>query len=87
VQGTKLSARIAVAGCTSNRRWCDVASGRHRGWVHSAYLSNFSRRMQPVVFSVGPYWHLHYRGQPWYGSRSQWDAWGTPSFRPPPGWR
>ena len=37
-----------------------------------------------VIFAPGPYWDMHYRGRPWYGSRSQWDAWGTPSFRPPP---
>ncbi len=77
--------RVRVFGCTSGWRWCDVASGRNRGWVHSAYLTNVSRRMPIVTFSVGSYWDLHYRGRPWYGSRSQWDAWGTPSFRPPPG--
>jgi len=77
--------RVRVFGCTSNWRWCDVASGRNRGWVHSAYLSDVSRRTTPVViFAPGPYWDMHYRGRPWYGSRSQWDAWGTPSFRPPP---
>ena len=30
---------VRVFGCTSDRRWCDVASGRNRGWVHSRYLS------------------------------------------------
>jgi uncharacterized protein YraI len=77
--------RVRVFGCTSNWRWCDVARGRDRGWVHSAYLSNVSRRGTPVIsFSIGPYWDLHYRGRPWFGSRPQWDGWGTPSFRPPP---
>jgi len=81
-------AQVRVFGCTSGWRWCDVASGRNRGWVHSAYLTNVSRRTPIVRFSVGPYWDLHYRGRPWYGSRSQWAAWGTPSFAPPPGrWR
>ena len=77
--------RVRVFGCTSSWRWCDVASGRNRGWVNASYLSNVSRRVTPVVsFSVGPYWDLHYRGRPWYGGRSQWDGWGSPAFRPPP---
>lgn len=76
---------VRVFGCTSDRRWCDVASGRNRGWVHSRYLSNVSRGRTPTItFSVGPYWDLHYRGRPWYSSRSQWDGWGGPTFRPPP---
>ena len=76
---------VRVFGCTSDRRWCDVASGRNRGWVHSRHLSNMSRGRPPTIaFSLGPYWDLHYRGRPWYSSAPQWSGWGTPGFRPPP---
>ena len=77
--------RVRVFGCTSGWRWCDVASGRHRSWLSSAFLSSWSQRGTPIVtWSIGPYWDMHYRGQPWFGSRSQWDAWGSPAWRPPP---
>lgn len=76
--------QVRVFGCTSRPRWCDVASGRNRGWVNAGYLSNMRRNTPTVRFSIGPYWDLHYRGRPWYAGRSQWDNWGTPSFRPPP---
>ncbi len=76
---------VRVHGCTSGWRWCDVAAGRNRGWVHSRYLSTISRSRTPVVtFSVGSYWDQHYRGRPWYSSRNDWMGWGQPSFRPSP---
>ena len=75
---------VRVFGCTSRPRWCDVSNGRNRGWVNAGYLSNIRRGTPTVTFSIGPYWDLHYRGRPWYADRSQWDGWGTPSFRPPP---
>src|SRR4030095_8693933 len=56
---------VRVFGCTSDRRWCDVASGRNRGWVHSRHLSHRSRGRPPTItFSLGPYWDLRYRGRP-----------------------
>lgn len=77
--------RVAVFGCTSGWRWCDVAAGRNRGWVHSRYLSGPIRNRAPIIgFSVGSYWDLHYRAWPWYAQRGSWDGWGSPSFRPPP---
>lgn len=77
--------RVRVFGCTSGWRWCDVAAGRNRGWVHASYLSNMPRGRTPIVtFSVGPYWDLHYRGRPWYPGAPGWAGWGQPSWRPPP---
>ena len=84
---TTLPARapVRVAGCTNGWRWCDVNSGRDRGWVDARYLSSSIRGRAPIVrFSVGPYWDQHYRGRPWYASRGDWLNWGSPSFRPPP---
>jgi uncharacterized protein YraI len=76
---------VNVIGCTSGWRWCDIIAGPNRGWVYSRYLSSFVRGGAPIVtFSVGSYWGAHYRGRPWYSSRSAWNNWGSPSFRPPP---
>ena len=74
---------VRVAGCTSGWRWCDVSSGRNRGWVDARYLQNSVRRAPIVRFSVPSYWDRNYRGQPWYGNRNQWSNWGSPGFRPP----
>jgi uncharacterized protein YraI len=76
--------QVRLWGCTSGWRWCDVSARGRRGWVHSRYLSNISRRTPIIAFSVGSYWDLHYRGRPWYAGRPGWDAWGSPGFRPPP---
>ena len=71
---------VNVIGCTSGWRWCDVITGRTRGWVYSRYL-NFVRSRAPIItFSVGSYWGAHYRGRPWYSNRSAWNNWGSPSF-------
>jgi uncharacterized protein YraI len=84
---TWLSARtpVQVVGCTEGRHWCDVASGRTRGWIHARYLGNFVHSRTPLVtFSVAEYWDAHYPRRPWYSERSAWIDWGTPGFRPPP---
>lgn len=76
---------VSVAGCTEGWRWCDIVSGRTRGWVHAQYLTNVFRNRTPIVtFSVESYWDTHYRGRPWYADRSTWMGWGTPGFTPPP---
>jgi uncharacterized protein YraI len=76
---------VQVVGCTDGWHWCDVASGRTRGWIHSRYLGNFFRNRTPVItFSVADYWDAHYQRRPWYSERSAWIDWGTPGFRPPP---
>jgi uncharacterized protein YraI len=76
---------VNVIGCTNGWRWCDVVAGPWRGWVYSRYLSGPIRSWAPVItFSVGSYWGAHYRGRPWYSSRSSWNNWGSPGFRPPP---
>ena len=78
--------RVTVVGCTSGWRWCDISWGRRRGWVNSRYLGGFrpGGRTPIVRFSVDDYWNAHYRSSAWYSSRSQWNGWGQPSFRPPP---
>ena len=85
---TFLTARteVHVIGCTEGWRWCDIVSGRVRGWVDGTYLSGPFRnpRVPFITFSVGPYWDAHYIGRPWYASKDHWSNWGTPSFQPPP---
>ena len=86
-QVTRLQARtpVHVVGCTEGWLWCDIVSGRTRGWMHSQYLGNLFQSRTPVVtFSVETYWDANYRGRPWYRDRSAWVGWGTPGFRPPP---
>jgi len=80
-----MSANVHVFGCIPNRQWCDILSGRIRGWVRATDLSQSSRvRNAPTVtFSVADYWDAHYRTRAWFGSRDSWLAWGTPGFQPP----
>jgi len=75
---------VRVFGCTSGFRWCDVSSGRTRGWVDSRYLAHSVRRAPIIGFSVPNYWDRHYRGRPWYPNRNQWSNWGSPGWQPPP---
>jgi len=76
---------VRVFGCTANPRWCDVLSGRTRGWVPVNELSQSSRlRNAPAIaFSVVEYWDAHYRTRAWYASRDNWLGWGTPGWQPP----
>jgi len=75
---------VRVFGCTSGRRWCDIAAGRGtRGWVDARYLSNSVRNVPIVRFSLPSYWDRNYRSRPWYSDRNQWANWGSPGFRPP----
>jgi uncharacterized protein YraI len=79
---------VHVFGCTdaAGRRWCDVLSGRVRGWVQQSDLSQSSRvRNAPTVtFSVAEYWEAHYRSRRWLSSVDLWKGWGTPGFVAPP---
>ena len=79
------TSNVHVLGCTVEPRWCDVRSGRNRGWIRQQDLTASPRvRDAPVVtFSVAEYWDAHYARRPWYAQREQWLAWGTPGFQPP----
>lgn len=74
-----------VFGCTPAPRWCDILSGRTRGWVPINDLSQSTRVLHaPVVtFSVEEYWNAHYRTRSWFASKDRWVGWGTPGFVPP----
>jgi uncharacterized protein YraI len=76
---------VSVAGCLEDRKWCDITSGRTRGWVSARYLTNLhGPQTQVVEFSVETYWDQHYRTRPWYDSRASWVDWKNPNFKPPP---
>lgn len=76
--------QVSVVGCTADERWCDVVSGRSRGWVYSRYLSMRPvNRFPTVTFSVESYWDAHYRSRRWFADKHLWIGWGTPSFQPP----
>ena len=86
-QVTRLPAasNVHVVGCVSSRQWCDIQSGRTRGWIRVADLRQTDRvrRAPEVTFSVGEYWDAHYRTRPWFSRRDDWIGWGTPGFQPP----
>ena len=86
-QVTRLPAasNVHVVGCVASRQWCDIVSGRSRGWIRAADLRQTDRvRRAPVVtFLVGEYWDAHYRSRPWFSRRDDWIGWGTPGFHPP----
>jgi uncharacterized protein YraI len=88
-QVTRLPAasNVHIFGCTANRLWCDILSGRTRGWVRLSDLSQSSRLVsaETVTFSVADYWDAHYRTRAWYSSRDRWLGWGQPGFVPPTG--
>ena len=79
------ASNVHVFGCTTNPSWCDVLSGRTRGWVPINDLSQSSRvRNAPTItFSVAEYWDTHYRTRAWYASRDNWLGWGTPGWQSP----
>lgn len=76
---------VHVHGCLASRVWCDIQSGRTRGWVRLADLSQTSRlrNAATVTFSVADYWDAHYRTRSWYASRDRWLGWESPGFTPP----
>ena len=76
---------VHVAGCLVGREWCDVQSGRTRGWMRLQDLPQTPhvRDAPTVTFSVAEYWDAHYTRRSWYAQREQWLAWGTPGFQPP----
>ena len=80
--------QIAVEGCLSDYRWCDVVAGPDRGWVYAANIAYpYQGADVPVLtygaviglgivaFSVGDYWDHYYRGRPWYSQRQVWVNW------------
>ncbi len=91
--------RVTVVGCTPNWHWCDVVSGRNRGWVYTRYLSvpfegsavtilhgGPNLGLPAVDFSLGPYWDEHYQSQVWFAQKASWQArWDR--RRAPPKWR
>lgn len=76
---------VRVFGCTAAPRWCDVLSGRTRGWIPINDLSQSTRvtHAPVIVFSVESYWTAHYRTRSWFASKDRWVGWGTPGFVPP----
>jgi uncharacterized protein YraI len=80
-----IASNLNVIGCTANREWCDILSGRTRGWVPVGDITPSSRlRDAPTVkFAVEDYWNEHYRRRPWFTNKDRWAAWGTPGFVPP----
>ncbi|MCC6197206.1 MAG: SH3 domain-containing protein [Burkholderiales bacterium] len=87
-QVTRLTsgANVHVFGCVEGpQRWCDIQSGRARGFVPASELSQSTRvRNAPAIaFSVAEYWQAHYRRRAWFASLDRWQGWGTPGFVPP----
>lgn len=79
---------VRIFGCTEGAsRWCDIQSGRARGWVPMNDLNQSTRlRDAPVVaFSVADYWETHYRTRAWFAGLDRWREWGKPGFAPPAG--
>jgi uncharacterized protein YraI len=76
---------VRVFGCTTAPRWCDVLSGRVRGWLPANDISQSTRvQHAPVItFSVEDYWTAHYRTRSWFTSKDRWVGFGTPGFVPP----
>ncbi len=79
------NSNVHLFGCTQNRQWCDIQSGRTRGWVRATDLRQSTRVRHPqtVAFSVAEYWDANYRTRAWFSSRDNWLGWGTPGFTPP----
>ena len=79
------ASNVRVFGCMSGHEWCDILSGRTRGWLPLSDLSQSSRlRNAPTVtFSVEEYWTAHYRTRAWFSAKDRWAGWGTPGFVAP----
>jgi len=81
-----IASNVHIHGCTAAAtRWCDVQSGRTRGWLPADDLSQ-SRRLRDapaLAFSVAEYWEAHYRRRAWFPTVDQWKGWGTPGFVAP----
>lgn len=76
---------VQVQGCIEGFTWCDIVSGRTRGWVNAKYLRNvFPSRVPVVTFTVEAYWDEHFRNRRFYADKAQWVGWGTPGWTPPP---
>lgn len=75
---------VMIQGCLADFSWCDIQSGRARGWVNARYLRNVFRDRTPVVtFSLESYWDAHYRTRAFFADKPAWAGWGTPGFTPP----
>lgn len=90
---------VTVIGCIASWRWCDIQSGRERGWVYTRYLSvPFEGSAKTIIdggpnlglplveFQLGPYWDEHYQRRFWYAEKAQWQR-RLDEQRPAPEWR
>jgi uncharacterized protein YraI len=77
---------VTIEGCLSDWQWCDVSSGRHRGWVYTRFLSfrhndtivtiqrgGASLGLPQTEFELVPYWDAHFQGNIWYSRKAYWD--------------
>ncbi|MEO8849066.1 MAG: SH3 domain-containing protein [Casimicrobiaceae bacterium] len=93
---------VNVGGCIAAYTWCDVYVGNVRGFVYANYLTYpYQTGRVPIysygpalglpliTFSLGNYWDDYYRGRPFYGRRSYWQArpWHEPAPRFGRDWR
>ena len=91
--------RVTLIGCVASWRWCDIQSGRERGWVYSRYLSvpfqgsavtiidgGPTLGLPVVEFQLGPYWDEHYQRRFWYADKAAWQR-RLDEQRPAPEWR
>lgn len=80
VDNLRAGQRVEVHGCLRDWSWCDVSSGRQRGWVAASALQReHAGRRAPISvqrsglavldFFLGDYWDRHYRAINWYAKR------------------
>lgn len=79
----KRNAPVEVYGCVERWSWCDIRSGRHRGWVRADFIDTWykNRRMNfveaapiihiPVVQYRIEYWDANYRDRRFYRDRDR----------------
>jgi len=76
---------VTVEGCLPDWRWCDVVSGKDRGWVYARFLSirhdntkvtidrgGASLGLPQTQFDLGPYWDAHFQNKVWYSRKAYW---------------
>jgi uncharacterized protein YraI len=77
--------QVTIEGCLFDWKWCDVSSGRHRGWVYARYLSHrindtvvtidrggTTLGLPQTEFDLVPYWDAHFQNQIWYSRKAYW---------------
>lgn len=73
---------LYVNGCLANYNWCDVQTGRLRGWVSGNYLEGFYNDREEYITVIGQqanvpiitfefnnYWDNYYRNRSFYKQR------------------